>query len=238
MRGFRVIVVLVISILFSMSAHSLEWSGGDWSSRVAWEAKAAFGGTAYANNGTLPSAGKTTSLNYDAWYGNQDYAYSDSYALQMASYEAGGGQWVGPLGYYDGVRYRGGECTFFVRLVLYRSSYWVGNGTHLTTMSPSVYTEDSSAYVTRTWSNVQPGWILISPSTPHMGVAISRAYVKTLGTNGSYSWGWWIIDSNFVGNTTSDSPKYTHMIGRHFMSDTYLSSKGYFAWRPHLARAN
>ena len=63
-------------------------------------------------------------------------------------------------------------------------------------------------------ANWQGGWIL--RGNGHFAIAEQRVYF-----NGS--WGWWIIDSNYVG---------THRIGKHFLTDSQLSSGGYRGWKP------
>ena len=219
-------------VFATTASFALEWPSGDWSSRIVWEAKKALS-SAYATSGTLPS-GQTTATGYPAWFGNWNYTADDVWARDKASTEAGGGQWVGPLGSDGSGHFMGGECTYFVRLVLFRSSYWTGNNLHLTLMSPSVYAVDTTPGATTTnMAAVQPGWVLFTdPATTggsysHMAIAEKRETV-------SGKLGWWLIDSNWVGQSAG----YTHVIGRHFFPDSKLTGDKYVGWRPHLARSN
>lgn len=207
-----------------------EWSHGDWTSRIVWEAR-------YALSQSANGVSNNSNYNYypPIWYGDWDYPASDSWALQKAIAEQGGSGWSGDLGpiTINGKTYfRSGWCTMFVRLVLFRSTYWAGYGEHLALHYPGVY-DINEGEMTRNWSSVQPGWIFIKkPNTggsEHMAIADQRDY-----QNGS--WGWWFIDANYVGFSISGSPQF--IVGRHFMSDQQLNNGQYWGWYPHLANHN
>lgn len=194
------------------------WTHGDWSSRVRWEARKAL-----SENASGTSSWPVSNSSY--WLGDWDYVASDGYAYQRAILEASD---VGPVTDIDN-HHRGGWCTFFVRLVLYRATYWAGYGEHLTTPAypDGLYAHVNGDYMTDRYDTVQPGWIFITTITPHYAIADQRANV-----NGQ--WGWWLIDSNFVEST----PTYRYYIGKHFMSDATLRANSYRAWRPDRATAN
>ena len=140
------------------------------------------------------------------WYGDWDYANDDTTARDNADDEGYGV--VGNLGYSGGY-YRGGWCTYFVRLVLYRATYWNFDDHYAMHNYPySVYGNLNNLEDDPTL--FEPGWMLIDEST-HYAIAEERETIN--GTSG-----WWVIDSNWVGS---------HVIGKHFMSDAYLSSQGY-----------
>ena len=215
MKGFAISLLLALVAGFGMvdnswaiSGEGHPWTHGDWSSRVAWEARYALSQSSNGTSGTQTS------------YGNRNYVASDWYAYNKAATEAG---WVvGTVG-----NQKGGWCTFFVRLVLFRSTYWTGYGDHLTTPQypDKVYANVNSGYMTNQYGSVQPGWIFISSDKMHYAIADSRALI-----NGQ--WGWWFIDSNYVGGNGN------FYIGRHFMPDGKLSSDNYWAWYPSQATLN
>jgi hypothetical protein len=183
------------------------WTHSDWSSRVLYEARYAL--SAANHDGTSNNPHNTASVIYGDW----DYVADDAFAHGRASAEAGGGGWVGTVG-QDGDYFQGGECTYFVRLVLYRSTYW-NFSDHYTTPNYG----DTSMYVINDEmdsnpNNWQGGWVL--RGNTHFAIAEQRAYV-----NGS--WGWWVIDSNYIG---------VYRIGKHFFTDSQLSSGGYYGWKP------
>lgn len=151
--------------------------------------------------------------------GGGDYVASDGYGYDMASKEAY--NTVGPVG--PG---KGGWCTFFVRLILYRSTYWSGYGQHLTTPGypGSVYSWCYSPNMTQNYGSAKPGWVISSPSYSHMGILHERAYSEG-------AWGWFIIDSNWAR-------PYDYKIRRHFISDTKLKESGFWAWWPSWATPN
>lgn len=194
--------------------------GGDWSSRVAWEARKALD----------PRADGTSNyrISGDAYYGDYDYARTDMTAYHNVMLESGyqyGNTTPGTVYPYNGlILWHEGTCTWFVREVLYRASYWAGYGWHLTTPGypGSVYTKVSG--MTQYYPTARPGWILVSFGK-HMAIADQRTTVNT-------KVGWWVIDSNYVG------PGGTEVIGRHFMSDEVLGAGGYWAWCPTWATTN
>lgn len=195
------------------------WSHGDWSWRILYEARHAvkkWGGECLSN----PS---NPGL-YDKCFGSWNYVASDWNAYFRSWEEADGV--AGNIGYYNGYNH-GGECTFFVRLVLYRSTAWAFNDHYTMPGHPylTVYTirENMTPYPNQ-W---QPGWVV--RSNGHFAIAEKRATVQ------GYS-GWWIIDSNWVLNYAPYYEKY--VIGKHFMTDNQLSSQGYYGWNPDLATYN
>lgn len=197
------------------------WTHGDWSSRVLWEARYALSQSA---NGISKLPISSIPGNNLGWYGDWDYPTSDLKAFEQSKAEASGV--VGSIGPDNYGHFRGGWCTFFVRLVLYRSSYWAGYNDHLTTpgFPLSVYTIVPS--MTNNYSTMKPGWVFASKSAVHMAIADNRATV-----DGKI--GWWIIDANYVGGGNG-----YFVIGKHFMSDAKLLSSGYLGWLPDRATAN
>ncbi|MCG2686667.1 hypothetical protein L6278_00845 [Candidatus Parcubacteria bacterium] len=195
------------------------WTHADWSSRVLYEARYALSRT-YADGTSNNPIG--TSPNYTAYYGDWNYVANDSSAHTKASAEAGGGDYVGPVG-QSGSYYLGGQCTYFVRLVLYRATYW-NFSDHYTTPNygiSSMYTVTGE--MDSNPSNWQGGWAL--RGNGHYAIAEQRAYF-----NGS--WGWWVIDSNWLGGGGN------YRIGKHFFTDSQLSSGGYYGWKPVRASYN
>lgn len=197
------------------------WTHGDWSFRVLWEARYALSQSA---NGISKLPISNVPGNNLGWYGDWDYPAKDLKALEQSKAEASGV--VGSLGPDAYGHFRGGWCTFFVRLVLYRSSYWAGYNDHLVPpgFPLSVYTVTPS--MTNNYSLVKPGWVFASKSAVHMAIADSRATV-----DGKI--GWWIIDANYVGGGNG-----YFVIGKHFMSDAKLLSNGYLGWLPDWASSN
>lgn len=190
------------------------WAYGDWSSRVAWEARRALSQRA---DGT--SAWSIT----NGYLGDWNYVASDGYARDQAMEEATD---VGMLTDTSDGHHRGGWCTFFVRLVLYRASYWAGYGVHLTTPNfhQGVYSWCDPDHMTQRYWEVKPGWVLSAPNY-HMGIFDRRANVG--GKDG-----WWVIDSNWVGGNGN------FWIGKHFMTDADLKAKNCWAWYPSWATTN
>lgn len=211
------IVETVIPSLVVAGTTGHLWTHGDWSSRVAWEARRALSES--ANGLSNWPVG-------NSWLGDWNYVASDGYAYTMAAKEASD---IGPVSDIDN-HHRGGWCTFFVRLILYRATYWAGYGEHLTTPAypAGLYDNVNGNYMTDRYDTVQPGWIFITTITPHYAIADQRANV-----NGQ--WGWWLIDSNYVETTKST---YRYYIGKHFMSDATLRANSYRAWRPDRATSN
>lgn len=190
-------------------AHA--WTHGDWSSRVAYEARYALSQSANGTSSLSRSGG--------GYYGDWDYVGSDSFANNRATAEAGGTSWTGVLGPYNGY-YAGGECTYFVRLVLYRSTY-SSFSDHFTTPNYGVGSMyDINGEMDSNPSNWQPGWAL--RGNGHYAFADQRTSVG--GQNG-----WWVIDSNYVGS---------YRIGKHFFTDTQLASSSYYGWRPQRGSNN
>lgn len=196
------------------------WTHSDWSSRVAYEARYALSQSANGvSSRPIPGVG---------YYGDWNYVANDSFAHSRASAEAGGGDWVGPVGESGGY-YLGGQCTYFVRLVLYRATYWAFSD-HYTTPNYGMnpwhgmyeigYIENKNAYPSQ-W---QPGWVLLSATCGHYAIAEQRAY------NGG--WGWWVIDSNYVGGGGN------FRIGKHFFTDSQLVNCNYFGSQPYRASYN
>lgn len=212
--------------------------GGDWSSRVAWEARYAL--NHWANGVTAHQVGDDA-YGY-RWLADWDYINGgfyvegswyngDAYALEKTKQEAG---WViGPLG-FDGFAYRGGWCTFFARLILYRATYWAGYGSHLTMPNfnrrdgtGSLYDWCNWAHMTKDFTSAKPGWLAFRPpSVGNEHVAILDVRATSKGRDG-----WWLIDSNYVGG----NGKY--YIARHFLPMTILNTY-YWAWTPTLATTN
>ncbi len=200
--------------------------GGDWNANVLWEARHALG---WKNNGI--STWEVPRDSYGArWLGDWDYISSDPTALAHASAEAYGV--VGPVSDTADGHHRGGWCTFFARLVLYRSSYGAGYGSHLMMPNPwgrdpgGVYGWCNSRYMTQNFWAARPGWIIMAPGIPH------TAILEMLEYQGG-RWGWWVVDSNWVGSDAG----YRYYIGKHFIPMSVLQSQ-YWAWAPTLATTN
>lgn len=190
-------------------AHA--WTHGDWSSRVLYEARYAL--SAINHNGTSNNLNNTSAKIYGDW----NYVAGDAFAHTKASAEAGGGTNVGTVG-QDGTFYDGGQCTYFVRLVLYRATY-TSFTDHYTT--PNYGLHGSMYNLPTYWGTMDPnpanwqgGWVL--RASAHFAFAEQRAYVNS-------KWGWWIIDSNWIRSWT---------IGKHFLSDSLLSVSDYRGWKP------
>ncbi|MFH1193674.1 MAG: hypothetical protein V1661_01625 [bacterium] len=202
--------VPVGSIQQAVVGEGHTWAHDDWSWRVLYEARYALSQQHHDGTSNNSFSG--------GYYGDWDYVGNDSFAHSRASAEAYG--IVGTVGSYNGY-YAGGECTYFVRLVLYRATYW-NFSDHYTT--PNYGTGNGMYYINGEMdsnpSNWQGGWALRGNS--HYAIAEQRAYV-------SGSWGWWVIDSNYVN---------TWRIGKHFFTDSQLSSGGYYGWRPQRGSNN
>lgn len=116
----------------------------------------------------------------------------------------------GALGTWNGYQ-QGGQCKFFVNLVLYRCSYGYPGG-HL--FLPSGY-----SYATRPWREARPGWIIQAPAhRPHTAIVVANG-------------GSWldVIDANWTGG----NGKY--LISRHRLSAVTLDQwefRGYNPWSP------
>lgn len=208
------LVMLCLSFNFNAFAEVDEghaWTHSDWSSRVLWEARYALSQNADGESSTSAGSGV-----YKKWYGDWNYTADDTYARNEAGYE----NWdiVGSLGYSNGY-YLGGQCTYFVRLILYRATYWNYDDHYTTPAYPSsVYTITGAT--TDDPSEFQAGWVLLTPTNTHYAIAEKR---ETIGG----VTGWWVIDSNWVDYSTQQ-----FVIGKHFMSDSFLESQGYYGWQP------
>lgn len=205
--GFAFFFCLMLFLFGTVPANaqvgeSHAWTHGDWSSRVLWEARYAL--SQNADGYSSKSSGSGLSK---IWYGDWDYSNSDTIARDKAGAE--GYNVVGPLGAY-GSYYRGGECTYFVRLVLYRSTYWYFSDHYAMHNYPnSVYGNISGLQSDP--AQFQPGWMLLTATNSHYAIAEKRETISGVS-------GWWVIDSNWVGS---------YIIGKHFMSDSTLQSQGY-----------
>jgi hypothetical protein len=115
--------------------------------------------------------------------------------------------WRGGLGTWNGYQ-QGGQCKFFVNLVLYRSSYGYPGG-HL--FLPSQY-----GYANRSWRDAQPGWVIQAPAdNPHTALVLS---------NGG---GWLdVIDANWVAGAGR------YLISRHRLSASTLDAWGFRSYNP------
>ncbi len=209
---FGVLVVsLTVFVAFFFSANqtraevgeSHSWSHSDWSSRVLWEAKYALSQDADGYSDNHSGSGLS-----EKWYGDWDYANDDTTERDNAEDEGYG--IMGTIGGPNGSGYYlGGQCTYFVRLVLYRATYWYFSDHYAMHNYPySVY--DNLGGLEDDPTQFQPGWMLIDEDT-HYAIAEKRATISGVS-------GWWVIDSNWVGS---------YVIGKHFMSDATLESQGY-----------
>lgn len=113
----------------------------------------------------------------------------------------------GKTGSMDGY-YRGGECKFFVNMVLYRSSYGWGNREHLVT--PHWYN-----YANRDVRDAEVGWVIQKSTSPHTAIVVYK-----------YAGGLDVVDSNYIGQDRG----HEHWIARHLM--TWSELGGYKAWCP------
>ncbi len=182
--------------------------GGDWSNNVLSEAFYTLdlyrtGSSTCAYNGMAMSD----------WVQRFGYTYprSDAGALANVSAVIGSAN-VGVIdGTWNGCPARGGYCKFFVDLVLYRSSYGIGNGYHLILPGGTYY---YGGYMTPYDPHqAQPGWVIQrAGSHPHSAIVAAN-----LG------WGLDLIDSNYVGGDGN------FVIARHAMSWGDLS--GFTAYR-------
>lgn len=232
-KGLIIALLLAVSMIIGVvtisSATENEghyWTHGDWSSRVAWEARHAL-----SRSATGSSAWPINSDSHGPrWYGDWNYVADDWYAYGKAFNEAHGKTYpdlVGNVADDSLNHHRGGQCTFFVRLILLRATYWTGYGDHLTTPQypNGLYAHVDGGYMTDNYASVQSGWVFITADNTHYAIADSRAYV-----NGQ--WGWWFIDANYVGG------RGNFFIGKHFMPDWKLRADNYRAWRPDRASYN
>lgn len=218
MFKFLAKLVLISCILLptahaeARSGEAHTWNHGDWTSRVLWEARRALSQSASGYSSNSAGSGQ-----YQKWYADWNYVASDPWARDRA--QAEGYYIMGPVTPTGGY-YRGGECTYFVRLILFRSTYWAYWDHYAMHNYPnSVYGNvQVSATMTNQPNQFRPGWMLIraDPSSPHYAIAEKRA---TVGGKA----GWWVIDSNWVA---------PHIIGKHFMSDDFLKQQKYHGTAP------
>jgi hypothetical protein len=206
--------------LNAIDLRGFAWSHGDWCTRVVWEARHALSASA--------SGVSNWPVSQDSygprWYGDWNYVASDAYAYGKAAAEAGGV--VGGVADASTGQHRGGWCTYFVRLILMRATYWAGFNEHLTTpgFPGSVYSWTNGASMTQDYGSMRPGFVFSSPGR-HMAIADVRATV-----NGRI--GWYVIDANYVGGDGN------FFIGRHFLPDTVLKANNYWGWYPSWATTN
>jgi len=116
----------------------------------------------------------------------------------------------GSLGLWQGLYQQGGECKFFVNLILYRCSYGFPGG-HLMLPGGSYYYTSP-----KNWRDAQPGYIIQSASMPHTAIVIAN-----YGSSGLS-----VIDANWIGG------RYSYAIGRHVIPPSTLDQKGFLAYRP------
>ncbi len=179
---------------------------GDWTNNVLSE-------TRYALS---RSRSGTSSLTRNGLYmGDWNYVSggTDPSALQKITQKYSGPAGTGTYGFH--VYAQGGWCKFFVDLVLYRSSYGLSGGYHLTL--PSGYT-----YAQTDVRRAGPGWVIQS-ALPHTAI-IDAPYRDASGAQ----IGWWVIDANWVGSGTTNM----YWIAKHPLSFSTLNAYGFRAWLP------
>lgn len=158
----------------------------------------------------------TSGLTYQGKYmGDWNYVTggTDNWAFDKKRAEYSGGTGTVGFGPYG----RGGWCKFFVDLLLFRSSYGLGNGYHL--YLPGGYT-----YATVNPRYAAPGWVLQS-TMPHTALVDAPHY----NSAGQHD-GWWVIDANWVGGNGQ------FYISRHFFTFTDLDANSFKAWKPTLMK--
>lgn len=161
------VAVSVFCLIFAGTTLAVQgeghkWTHGDWSARVLWEARYALSKSANGYSSSTTGTGI-----YQKWYGDWDYVANDTNAKNQAELEAY--YVVGQVGPYNG-HFRGGWCTFFVRLVLYRATYWYFNDHYTTPVYPkTVYTITDK--MTKIPSQFKPGWVLLTPTNIHYAIA-------------------------------------------------------------------
>ncbi len=190
---------------------------GDWTKYVLSEARYAL---------CQNRSGSSSKFLNDQPMGDWNYTTggSDNWAFSKVSKDYGGATGTVGMGTYG----YGGWCKFFVSLVLFRSSYGLGNSNHL-------YLPTGYGYAGTDIANAGPGWVIQS-TMPHTGI-IDAPHYNASGVRD----GWWIIDANWLGTWYSKDaygrltvPHYSYWIGKHFMSDATLRAKNFYAWKPNL----
>lgn len=236
--------------VFARSGEVHTWShGDDWVARVAYEARAAFHAAfagAHSQNTNSPVLDSQLPSPYgtlqgaNAYWGTVNYVPSDQGALNAFKSETVADQSGGTGGPFSGpggkIYYKGGECTFFAGLVLYRATYWAFTDHYPTPNYPNLIYSISDSKTTNVWSTVGPGWVVMKkPGTPGAD-GMHIAIIERVGTHNHQVGGvpgLWLIDANYVGQ-----PTYTHAIGYHFMPFTTLNDRTYRAWKPNIGTYN
>lgn len=181
--------------------------GGDWSNNIISEAFYTLNRYRTGTSGVIYQ-GQALS--------DWPYVASDPGALSSMTSYIGGTYWRGGIdGTWNGGS-RGGYCKFFVDLVLYRSSYGIGNGYHLVlpagTYNYGGYMPAYDVHQASRGMVVQRGG-----SNPHSAIVVAN-----LG------WGLDLIDSNYIGGDGN------FVIARHALSWSQLSS--FTAYRANYMR--
>lgn len=180
--------------------------GGDWSNNIVSEAFYALSQSRSGGSGRSYYWGGNNNAMGDWNYVNGG---SDNGALNNVGRYIGwsnaGTYWNTWNGYW-----RGGYCKFFVDLVLYRSSYGIGNRYHLILPGGGY---DYSRYMTPySVSQARPGWVIQRISSPHSAIVVANL------PNGLD-----VIDSNYIGGDGS------FVISRHPLTWSQLA--GFTAYR-------
>ncbi len=179
------------------------YTGVDWSNNVFSEA-------CYALN--VYRTGSSTIVYKGIHLGDWDYVRSDNTALNVMTSYIGGTVNRGSIDGTYGGGHLGGYCKFFVDLVLYRSSYGIGNGWHLVLPGGGY---DYSGYMTPCdITQAKTGWVI-----QHLSPGEHSAIVAA-----NLGWGLDLIDSNNVDRNG------TFVIARHSFAWNQLG--GYTAYKP------
>lgn len=175
---------------------------GDWSNNILSEAY-------YSLN--RYRTGSSNCIYQGMAMSDWDYVPNDPGALTVVTNYIGSANRGGITGTWNGCCHRGGYCKFFVDLVLYWSSYGIGNGWHLVLPGGTYYYGGyMPAYDVR---QAQPGWVIQrAGSNPHTAIV-----ARNLG------WGLDLIDSNYTGGNGN------FVISRHALS--WADLYGYTAYR-------
>lgn len=170
----------------------------------------------------------TSTRTYNGYYmgdWNWPTGGSDNWAFEKVKKDYASAIGTVGMGTYE----YGGWCKFFVSLALFRSSYGLGNNNHLYLPAGYTYADTDPKYA-------GPGWVLQS-TMPHTAIIDSPHY----NANGVQD-GWWVIDSNWIGTTSYKDASgvwqsnYSYWVGKHWMSFSTLSTKGFKAWKPNLMK--